>query len=65
MKETHNGMGHLLSVKYQKHTWLTCIDLKVVGLVPGLQRKYTKYPCFVCLRNSHLTTNIMLDKSDH
>ena len=53
MKETHNSMNHLLSVvNYQEHKWLICGDLKVVGLVLGLQGGYTKYPCFPCLWDS-------------
>ena len=40
-------MNHLLSaVNYQEHKWLICRDLKVFGLVPGFQGRYTKYPCF-------------------
>ncbi|KAF2357548.1 hypothetical protein FHG87_011689 [Trinorchestia longiramus] len=38
---------------YQKHRWLICGDLKVVGLILGLQDGYTKYPCFLCLWDSH------------
>ena len=53
MKETHNSMDHLLSaVNYQKHKWLICRDLKVVGPVLGLQGEYTKYPCFLLLWDS-------------
>ena len=53
MKETHNSINHLLSaVNYQEHKWQICGDLKVVGLVLGLQDIYTKYPCFLCLWDS-------------
>ncbi|KAK3882460.1 hypothetical protein Pcinc_013167 [Petrolisthes cinctipes] len=53
MKETHNSMERLLSaLKYKEHKWLICGDLKVVGLVLGLQRGYTKYPCYMCLWDS-------------
>ena len=53
MKETHNSMDHLLSaINYQEHKWLICGDLKVIGLVIGLQNGYTKYPCFLCLGDS-------------
>ena len=48
-----NSIDHLLSaVNYQEHKWLICGDLKVVGLVPGLQGEYTKYPFFLCLWDS-------------
>lgn len=53
MKETHNSMDRLLSaLNYQEHKWLICGDLKVVGLILGLQGGYTKYPCFLCLWDS-------------
>ena len=46
-------MDHLLSaINYQEHKWLICGDLKVVGLVLGLQGGYTKYPYFVCFWDS-------------
>ena len=35
-----------------EYKWLICGDLKVVGLVLGIQRAYTKYPCFLCLWDS-------------
>ena len=53
MKETHNSMDHLLSaVDYQEHKWLICGDVKMVGLILGLQGGYAKYPCFLCLWDS-------------
>ncbi|XP_076053032.1 uncharacterized protein LOC143032339 [Oratosquilla oratoria] len=53
MKETHDNMDQLLSaLNYNDHGWLICGDLKVVGLVLGLQGGYTKYPCFLCLWDS-------------
>ena len=53
MKETHDKMDQLLSaLNYHDHGWLICGDLKVVGLVLGLQGGYTKYPCFLCLWDS-------------
>ena len=53
MKETHDNMDQLLSaLNYHDHGWLTCGDLKVVGLVLGLQVGCTKYPCFLRLWDS-------------
>ena len=53
MKETHKFMDHLLfTVNYQEQKWLICGDLKVVGLVLGLQGWYTTYPCFLCFWDS-------------
>ena len=46
-------MDHFLFVaNYQEHKRLICGDLKMVGLVLGLQGRYTKYPCFLCLWDS-------------
>ena len=42
----------LSSVKYQKHQWKICEDLKVISLLLGLQTGYTKHMCFLCLWNS-------------
>jgi hypothetical protein len=53
MKENYENMAHLLSsINYKDHQWLICGDLKIVGLVLGLQSGYTKYPCFLCLWDS-------------
>jgi hypothetical protein len=38
----------LEKIKYHEHEWLICGDLKVIGLLLGLQRGYTKCPCFLC-----------------
>ena len=34
----------LEKVKYHEHEWQICGDLKVIGLLLGQQRGYTKYP---------------------
>ena len=54
MKESHESMDLLLStLNYQKHKWLICGDLKVVGIILGFQGGYTKHPWFLCLWDSH------------
>ena len=53
MKEPHKSMDLLSSaLNYQEHKWLICGDLKVVGIILGLQGGYTRYPCFLCLWDS-------------
>lgn len=53
MKESYRTMERVLSLlNYEEHKWLICGDLKVVGLILGLQSGYTKYPCFMCLWDS-------------
>ena len=52
-KETYESMKHLLAcICYHDHKWHICGDLKVVGLLLGLQMGYTRYMCFLCLWNS-------------
>ena len=54
MKESHKSMELLLSaLNYLEHKLLICGDLKIGGLILGLQGCYTKYPYFLCLWNSH------------
>jgi len=49
MKETYKSMDLLLkAVSYSKYEWKICGDLKVIGLLLGLQSGYTKFCCFVC-----------------
>ena len=33
---------------YSGHKWVICGDLKVIGILLGLQKGYTKMPCFLC-----------------
>jgi len=49
LKETYDNMTLLLScIQYNEHNWLVCGDLKVIGIILGLQGGYTKMPCFLC-----------------
>ena len=49
VKETYENIKFLLGkVNYADHTWNICADLKVVGILLGMQCKYTKYCCFLC-----------------
>lgn len=36
-------------LNYREHKWLICADLKVVGLLMGIQGGNCSYPCFKCL----------------
>ena len=42
----------LEKIGYYKHNWIICVDLKMVGFLFRLQGGYTKFPCFICLRDS-------------
>lgn len=58
MKESHESMKTLLElIKYDEHNWYICGDLKVIGLLMGLQSGFTKYCCFLCLWDSRDTEN--------
>ena len=35
-------------ISYNKHNWIICDDLKMVGFLLGSQCGYTKFPCFLC-----------------
>jgi hypothetical protein len=37
----------LEKIKYHKHEWQISGDLKVIGLLMGQQRSYTKFPSFL------------------
>lgn len=53
MKETYESMALILEViNYNKYKWKICPDLKVLSILLGLQKGYTKYCCFLCLWDS-------------
>jgi hypothetical protein len=45
----------LKKIKYHEHEWQICGYLKVIGLLLGQQRGYTKYPCLLCEWDSRAT----------
>jgi hypothetical protein len=48
-----NNIDTLLqAINYKLHQWHIVSDLKVVGMLLGLQSGYTKYCCFLCLWDS-------------
>lgn len=58
-KESYETMVKLLKcIKYEEHDWKVCCDLKVVGMLCGMQGGYTKNCCFLCLWDSR-------DRSNH
>lgn len=53
VKESYEVMKTLLELlSYKTHEWNICCDLKVVGMLTGLQSGYTKFCCFLCLWDS-------------
>ena len=58
LKESYENMEEVrTAVKYSEHQWNICCDLKVIGMVMGLQQGFTKYCCFQCLWDSRDTAN--------
>jgi len=55
----HESMELLLRlIRYMKHTRNSCVDLKVVSLLLGLQLGYTKHMCFLWIWNSRGDKNL-------
>ena len=53
LKESYDNMELLLeAIKYSEYQWILCRDLKVNGLLMGMQAGFTKYCCFFCLWDS-------------
>ena len=42
----------LEAINYNQHQWSLCGDLKVIGLLMGMQAGLAKYCCFLCLWGS-------------
>ncbi|PZC80047.1 hypothetical protein B5X24_HaOG215516 [Helicoverpa armigera] len=54
LKEEYQNIKMVLEkISYAQHQWLVCVDLKMVNFLLGQQGGYTKYPCFICLWDSH------------
>lgn len=52
-KESYETMYTLTNlIKYKERQCKMCGDLKVIGLLKGLQGGYTKYSAFLCLWDS-------------
>ena len=53
LKESYDNMELLLeAIKYSEYQWNLCGDIKVIGLLMGMQAGFTKYCCFLYLWNS-------------
>lgn len=49
MKETYENLDMILQkINYAAHDWMLCGDLKVVCMLLGQQKGFTKFPCFIC-----------------
>ena len=49
LKESYDNMELLLeAIKYSEYQWSLCGDLKVIGLLMGMQAGFTNYCCSLC-----------------
>src|SRR6218665_303527 len=53
LKEDYIGVKMLLrALKYDDYEWEVIGDFKMVSFLMGLQGCFTKFPCFLCLKDS-------------
>lgn len=51
--ENYVNIKNLLErINYYEYNFLICVDLKMVGILMGLQSGYTTHPCYLCLFQS-------------
>ena len=56
LKEFYGSIEILLNaIKYSNYKWKICGDLKVIGILMGMQGRFTKHCCFLCLWDSRAT----------
>ncbi|GBN25264.1 hypothetical protein AVEN_272263-1 [Araneus ventricosus] len=49
LEENYNDLSMILEkIKYQEHRWMVCGYFKILTMLLGHQKGYTKYPCFLC-----------------
>ena len=68
VKESYSSMKLIFElIHYDNFKWRVCSDLKVIGMLTGMQGGYTKYNCFICLwdsraRQQHYSRNNWPDR---
>ena len=56
MKETYQNLQTIFEkVQYNSYQWLVCADMKVVSILLGMQKGWTKNACFLCCWDSRAT----------
>ena len=59
LQEAHDDIKTIIHLlKYHEHNWIICVDLKMVNILLGQQKGFTKFPCYLCMwdsraRNKH------------
>lgn len=55
MEESYLNLKIILeALQYDVHQWIIRGDLKIVGLMLGMQTGYTKHMCYLCLWDSRV-----------
>jgi len=53
LRETYDDIKEVINLlKYHQHNWILCVDLKVVSVLLGQRRGFTKYSCRLCMWDS-------------
>lgn len=48
--ENYENMKAILKlINYDVHRWVICCDLKIVAIITGLKKGFSKHQCFLCL----------------
>jgi hypothetical protein len=47
-EDRETAMSLLNKINYHKHRWLFCGDLKIIGIICGIQSQGANHPCFIC-----------------
>ena len=56
LKESYESIEILLdAIQYNEYKWYLCGDLKIIGILMGMQGGFTKHCCFLCLWDSRAT----------
>ena len=56
LKESYESIEILFNViQYNEYNWYLCGDLKIIGILMGMQRGFTKHCFFLCLWDSRAT----------
>ena len=63
LKESYQSTEILLNaIQYNEYRWYLCEDLKVIGIVMGMQGGFTKHCCFLCPWDSRATAEHYVTK---
>ena len=63
LKESYESIKTLLdAIQYNENKWYLCGDLKIIGILMGMQGQFTKHCCFYYLWDSRATAEYYVRK---